>query len=110
MASLILKAHLSHHPADKRFWELNGTDRFYIGPVINHYRYIKVYITKGRSVRICDIVTYIPNVGPIPETKLEDYLRQAMNDIVQILTKPPSSAHLPPIPRSKPATQYKKLY
>jgi hypothetical protein len=42
---------------------------------------------------VCDTVEFIPHVIPVPETKLEDFLRQAAGDIVQILKEPPSTVY-----------------
>ena len=80
-------------PATRGSWELQGENGFYVGPALMHYRCIKCYFPKHRSERVCDTVEFIPHVVPVPETNLEDFLRQAAGDIVHLLTQPPSNLY-----------------
>ena len=84
-------AHLK--PEQRASWELQGENGYYIGPSLEHYRCIKCYFPKHRSERVCDTVEFIPHIIPVPETKLEDFLRQAAGDIVNILKHPPSTVY-----------------
>ena len=84
-------AHLK--PQQRGSWELNGANGFYVGPALSHYRCIRCYFPKSKSERVCDTVQFIPNVIPIPQTNIDDYLRQAAGDIVSILNKPPSTTY-----------------
>ena len=83
---------VAHMKPDQRgTWELNGDVGWYVGPSMNHYRCVKCYFPRTRSVRDCDTVTFFPTVVPFPEVKLRDYLKQAATDIVTLLARPPSS-------------------
>jgi hypothetical protein len=84
-------AHLK--PQQRGSWELNGANGFYVGSALSHYRCIRCYFPKSKSERVCNTVQFIPNVIPILQTKIDDYLRQAAGDIVSILQKPPSTTY-----------------
>ena len=58
---------------------------------MNHYRCVRCYFPRTRSIRDCDTVTFFPTTVPFPEIKLGDFLRQAASDIITILTQPPST-------------------
>ena len=72
-------------------WGPNGEVGFYVGPSMEHYRCMKVYIPKTRTVRVVDTLTFIPHCIPFPQLRLDDYLRQAAEDIVHLLKNPPSN-------------------
>ena len=58
---------------------------------MQHYRCVKCYFPRTKTVRDCDTVTFFPTTGPFPQVKLEDHLKQAASDIITILTQPPST-------------------
>ena len=72
-------------------WGPNGEVGFYVGPSLEHYRCMKVYIPRTRTVRNVDTLTFIPHCIPFPQLRLDDYLRQAAEDIVYLLKNPPSN-------------------
>ena len=77
-------------PTIRGTWELNGDQGWYVGPALDHYRCITCYFPRTRTTRICETVTFIPHEVPFPEVNLTDQLTQAAEDIVSILTQPPS--------------------
>ena len=78
-------------PQTRASWDLHGVQGFYTGPVINHYRCITCFFSKTRSERVCDTVKFLPHTIPIPKTNIDDYLRQSAQDIITILSNPPST-------------------
>ena len=72
-------------------WELNCEKGWYIDPLPDHYRCIKVFPSKTRAEREVDTVTFFPASITFPEIKLDDFLLQAADDIITVLTQPPSS-------------------
>ena len=78
-------------PNVRRTWELNGEVGWYVGPSLQHYRCVSCYFPRTKTLRNCDTVTFSPKAIPFPEIKLEDFLRQAAEDIISILTLPPST-------------------
>ena len=79
-------------PGERRTWELNGEKGWYVGPSMNHYRCVKCYFPRTRSIRDCDTVAFLSTTVPFLEIKLDDFLRQAASDIITILTQPPSTS------------------
>ena len=75
----------------RRTWELNIEVGWYVGPSMKHYRCVQCYFPRTKTTRDCDTVTFFPKNVLFPEIKLEDFLRQAAEDIVTILTLPPST-------------------
>jgi len=80
-------------PKHRASWALHGTDGFYIGPSLHHYRCVKCFIPSTK--RDADTVRFIPEQTPIPSITIEDHLRQAATDIVTILSKPDLSNTIP---------------
>ena len=79
------------NPEIRGTYELNGEVGWYTSPSLHHYRCVKVYFTRTRKERDCDIVEFFPHDIPFPSVSLKDHLHQAADDIVNILTEPPSS-------------------
>ena len=81
-----------HEKSDKRAsWAYHGVDGWYIGPSMEHYRCVKIYVPETGKVRDADTVQFFPHSIQFPSTTTEDYLKQASNDILSILKNPPSS-------------------
>ena len=79
------------NPAKRASWDLNGVNGWYIGPSINHYRCVKCYIPKTRSIVDADTVEFFPHRIPFPTFTLKDFLQQAAVDISAILMNPPAT-------------------
>ena len=62
------------NPDNSMSWGYNGTQGWYIGPPLDHYRYIQCYIPKTGIVNITDTLQYIPKVFYFSKTTTEDYL------------------------------------
>ena len=83
---------VSHIDTSQReTWDLNGKVGWYIGPALNHYRCVTCYFPRTRTTRVCDMVTFLPHYIPFPNITTKDYLKQAAEDIITILTQPPST-------------------
>ena len=78
-------------PDDRPSWSPNGEEGWVIGPSLDHYRCLKCYFPTTRSEQNCDTLTFIPTVIPFPKVTLEDHLHQATEDIIKLLTYPPST-------------------
>ena len=83
---------IHNRPNSRPSWGFHAEDGFYIGPALQHYRCVKCYIPKTRSIRISDSVQFFPTIVPIPFTTIDDYLRTAASDIITILNNPPKTA------------------
>ena len=80
------------HPSHRKSWQLNGEEGWAIGPSLNHYRCISCYFPKTRSERDSNTVTFFQKEISFPEIHLDDFPKQAANDIISIFTNPPSTS------------------
>jgi hypothetical protein len=77
---------LIHEKPDNRLsWAPRGTDAWYIGPAMEHYRCVHCYMPDTHSTRIADTVEYFPHQVPIPTHTTEDLIRDAVSDIIATL-------------------------
>ena len=70
-------------------WGHHGTLVWYIGPSLDHYRCMQFYMPATSIVRITDTLQYTPKAFASPNT--EDFLQQAIRDIIAITKKPPNT-------------------
>ena len=82
-------------PSNRTSWGLHGTNGWYIGPSLHHYRCVQCFMPATKSVRDADTVAFFPETIPFPSTTIEDHLRQATTDIIRILTQPSSATQFP---------------
>ena len=61
---------------------------------MKHYQCVQCYFSRKKQVRDCDTVTFIPHEYPFPELKLDYFLKQAENDIITLLSVPPSTMEI----------------
>lgn len=85
------KIAIHNRPNSRPSWGFHAEEGYYIGPALQHYRCVKCYIPKTRSIRISDSVQFFPTSIPIPFVTLEDHLRNAASDIITLLKNPPKS-------------------
>ena len=78
-------------PNQRPSWGFHGQEGWYIGPALDHYRNVLAYFPDTRSEKSTDTVTFLPHSIPIPTISMEDYLLQAVDDIVSILQSPSTS-------------------
>ena len=63
-------------------WVNHGTQGWYIVPSLDHYRCMQGYMPATGILRITDTLQYILKAVVFPKTTAEDYLQQAIGDIV----------------------------
>ena len=69
-------------------WSPHGTDGYYIGSSMEHYRCVQSFITATSSVCNVDTLTFFPDAFPFPKIETENYLWQSVGNILAILSKP----------------------
>ena len=75
-------------PTDRASWGFHGRDGWTIGPSLEHYRCIKCFIPTTKSEINSDTLAFFPHEIPLPKVSAEDYLKQATQDIISLLTHP----------------------
>ena len=65
-----------HEKSDNRkSWAGHGTEAWYIGPALEHYRCSKCYMPATYSERNVDTVEFFPSTTPFPKVSTDNYLR-----------------------------------
>ncbi len=85
----------THPPSNCGSWSPRGTDAWYIGPALKHYRCVTCFTPEIQSTRIADTVEYFHPTVPIPQLRTENLIRDAVGDLVTALTLNKKS--LPPL-------------
>ena len=81
-------------PINCTSWSHNGTPGYYIGPSLDHYRFMQCNMPATGIVRTTDTLQYIAKESALPKTTTEDYLQQAIVEIIAILQDPPKTLTL----------------
>ena len=83
------KVVLHNKPSTRSSWDLNGSEGWYVGPSMNHYRCVKCFLPKSRREVHSDTVTFIPAKINFPSVSVNDFIKQAASDLITLLTHPP---------------------
>ena len=70
---------------------MNGEEGWTIGPSLEHYRCIKVYFPKTRSVQDIHTVTFFPRFISFPKVNTDDFNSRVAENIISILNAPPTT-------------------
>ena len=81
-----------HNKVEKRdSWGMRSSEGFYVGPALSHYRCITGFKSDTKREVVTDTVSFLPHKIPVPSMGLNDYLHQALDDILELLKNPPSN-------------------
>ena len=64
------KVILHSKPVHPKSLAFHGEQSWYVGPAMQHYRCLKVYIPKTHAERISDTIQLTPNIIPIPNATI----------------------------------------
>ena len=84
-------------PDNRATWSPHGTDGWYIGPAMHHYRCYNIYIPATQSQRYFDTVAFFPTTWTMPQMSATDQLRRAAQTITQALRNPHPAMPLSPL-------------
>ena len=79
------KCLIHEKPDNRASWATRGTDAWYIGPAMHHYRCVQCYVPATNATRIADTVQYFPETVPFPKMTTETLLRNTAQDLLSIL-------------------------
>ena len=83
---------VSHNkPATRASWDMHGSEGWYVGPALRHYRCVTCFMPETRREIVSDTVTFIPQKIVFPKVTTDDFLRQSASDIITLLTQAPPS-------------------
>eukprot|EP00560_Eucampia_antarctica_P004750 CAMPEP_0197840406 /NCGR_PEP_ID=MMETSP1437-20131217/45590_1 /TAXON_ID=49252 ORGANISM="Eucampia antarctica, Strain CCMP1452" /NCGR_SAMPLE_ID=MMETSP1437 /ASSEMBLY_ACC=CAM_ASM_001096 /LENGTH=170 /DNA_ID=CAMNT_0043450015 /DNA_START=812 /DNA_END=1324 /DNA_ORIENTATION=+ len=83
------KVLLHENTQNRGSWSPHGTEGWYIGPSLEHYRCVKSFIPNTYSKRDCDTVEFFPSKIVFSSMSTDNYLHQCLKDILSILKDPP---------------------
>jgi len=72
-------------PAQRKSWTAHGIDGWYIGPATEHYQCYRDYVTKTKTERITNTVTFQPHLFPTPHLSPNKQAIQAAQSLNQAL-------------------------
>ena len=85
------KVILHEKPQQRKSWDPHGTEGWYLGPALDHYRCYRVFTIKTKAERITDTVEFFPQRTPVPYTTPTDVAIRATNDLIRVLENPTPS-------------------
>ena len=72
-------------PEVRSSWGFHGLDGWTIGASRDHYRCLRVFIPETNAEIDCDTLDFFPHSTPIPKFTLDEYLKQATEDLIILL-------------------------
>ena len=72
-------------PSQRKSWAFHGEQGWFVGPALNHYRCLTIYIPKTRAVGITNTAVLIPKMVPIPNADINSHLARTADDLVHLL-------------------------
>ena len=75
-----------YEPSDQRTsWNPHGIQGFYLGPALNHYRSVAVYIPNTNGIRISDQCQYFPKPFKFPGASTNEILLNSIVDLKNVI-------------------------
>ena len=72
-------------PAQRATWAAHGTDGFYLGPALDHYRCYRVFAHATKEQRISDTLAWFPAAVHMPGSSSIDLIHAALQDLTSSL-------------------------
>jgi len=94
------KVLVNEKPVTRGSWAPHGTEGWYVGPSMDHYRSYNVYIPSTKSMRITDTLAWFPTQAVMPIGSTSDLALAAALDLTQALLHPSPASVLAPISTS----------
>ena len=80
-------------PSNRLSWGYHGIKGWYIGPAMDHYRCLKIYMPTLHTTIIADTVAFIPTNIPFPHSDQNRFLQQSIADLLHLLKKKTNLKH-----------------
>jgi hypothetical protein len=86
------KAIIYNSPDKRSSWGVHGTDAYYVGPALEHYRCYKFFVPETRAYRIAQAAVFYPQHCKMPNVDPGDTIRLAAQDLIHALQNPSPKA------------------
>ena len=93
------KVFLHEKPSQRLSWDSHGTEGWYLGPALEHYRCYPMFFNKSKAERVTDTIELFPQKVPMPYMTKTDVAIQSIAEIIRLLQHPDA------IPISKVGTK-----
>jgi hypothetical protein len=90
------KVLVHERPNNRGTWSPHGTEGWYIGPAMDHYRSFKIYIPSTNDVRVSDTLAWFPSHVTMPRASSADMAMASAYDLTQALLHPSPASALSP--------------
>ena len=91
------KVLIHDRPNNRGTWSPHGTEGWYIGPAMDHYRSFKIYIPSTNDIRISDTLAWYPSHVTMPRASSADMAMASAYDLTQALLHPSPASAMSPI-------------
>jgi hypothetical protein len=93
-------------PQQRKTWDDNGVEGWYLGPAMTHYRCYRCYINATKGERNSDTVEFFPTQVSMPALSSQDKAIAAIQDLITLLRNPkPASPFLTYGPKAPAAIE-----
>jgi hypothetical protein len=87
LAPLGCKAIIYKSPEARGLWGTRGTDAWYLGPLLDHYRCNQYFVPKTRAYQILGSAELFPQHCQVPYMTAKDQLKAVTEEMITTLTK-----------------------
>ena len=77
LAPIGTKVALHEKPSQHLSWDPHGTEGWYLGPALEHYRCYRLFVNKSKAERVTDTLKVYPHKVPMPYATPTDVAIQA---------------------------------
>ena len=79
---------LHEKPSQRLSWDPHGTEGWYLGPALEHYRCYRLFVNKSKAERVTDTIDFFTEKAPMPYMTPTDVAIQATAEIIRLLHQP----------------------
>jgi hypothetical protein len=77
-----------HDRSDSRgSWQVHGSEGFYIGPAMDHYRCWRVLVSKSGAERVSDTIEWFPKKTVMPGASLKELFTANIEELILLIRK-----------------------
>jgi hypothetical protein len=91
------KVIINEKPQQRKTWDPHGTEGWYLGPAMEHYRCHRVFTNKTKAERITDTVKFFPQHTTVPRMSTDEIAIQAAEDLIGAINQPITKTPICPI-------------
>jgi hypothetical protein len=95
LAPLGCKAVIYEAPESHGSWASHGTDAWYVGPSLDHYRCNNFFVPETRAYQVSGSAKLFPQHCQVPYLMWNEHLQEVINELITMLHKLPPDKRIP---------------